>query len=230
MKKLCLLFTMLTTVILLSACGVSSNDYMEVSNELDSVKAENETLKTNLENSKSETEELKTKVAELEKIIEPYKDLSAAEIEAQTNEANLKAEKDKKALEAIEKKEAEEKAAKEKEEAAAKEKEEKAGYDTGITYSQLARTPDKYTNKKVKFSGEVLQVMEGDGYNQMRLAVNSEYDDVLYVEYDPSIVSIRILEDDYITIYGVSYGLFSYQSTMGGTITIPSVVVDKIEQ
>ncbi len=72
--------------------------------------------------------------------------------------------------------------------------------------------------------------MEGDGYNQMRLAANSEYDDVLYVEYGPSIVSIRILEDDYITIYGVSYGLFSYQSTMGETITIPSVVVDKIDQ
>ncbi len=78
-KKLYLLFTMLTTVLLLSACGVSTNDYMEVSNELDSVKAENESLKTILENSKSEAAELKTKVAEFEKITEPYKDLSAAE-------------------------------------------------------------------------------------------------------------------------------------------------------
>lgn len=230
MKKHYLLLTMLTTIFLLTACGVSTNDYMAVSNELDLVKTENETLKADLEDSKTEANELKTKISELEKIIEPYKNLSASEIEAQTNEANLKAKKDKNALESMEKKEAEEKAAKEKKEAAAKEKEEKAGYDTGVTYKQLARTPDDYKDKKVKFSGKVLQVMEGDGYNHLRFAVDSDYDNVLYIEYDKSIVTSRILEDDYITIYGTSFGLYSYQSTMGGTITIPSVLVDKIDQ
>lgn len=230
MKKLYLILSLLLVIGVSTACGVSTNDYKAVSAELDVANTEKDALNNDLKNVQKENEDLKAKIAEYEKIIEPYKELTAAEIEAQTNEANLKAKKDKDALEAIEKKEAEEKVVKEKEEAAAKEKEEKAGYDTGITYKQLARTPDDYKDKKVKFSGKVLQVMEGDGYIHLRFAVDSDYDSVLYVEYDKSIVSSRILEDDYITIYGTSFGLYSYQSTMGGTITIPSVLVDKIDQ
>lgn len=56
------------------------------------------------------------------------------------------------------------------------------------------------------------------------------YDTILLGGYDSSIVSSRVLEDDEITIYGTSMGLISYQSTMGGTITIPAVRIDKIDQ
>ena len=130
------------------------------------------------------------------------------------------------------KKEAEEaKKAEEKQKAAAAKKaeEEAKGYDTGITYDQLARTPDDYLLKKVKFYGKVVQVMEDGDNTQIRLAVNDNYDTVIYGEYDSSIVSSRVLEDDYITISGVSSGLLSYKSTMGGTITIPSILVKKID-
>ena len=68
--------------------------------------------------------------------------------------------------------------------------------------------------------------MEGDGEIQIRLAVNDDYDTVLYGAYDSSIVSSRVLEDDEITIYGTSAGLISYDSTMGGKITIPAVLID----
>jgi hypothetical protein len=113
----------------------------------------------------------------------------------------------------------------------AKEEAEKAkGYETGITYDQLARTPDKYKDKKVKFSGKVVQVMEGDDSIQIRLAVKGDYDKIIYGEYLKSIVSSRILEDDQITIYGTSVGTISYESTMGGTITIPGVYIEKIKQ
>jgi hypothetical protein len=114
------------------------------------------------------------------------------------------------------------------EEAAAAE--EAAGYETGITYEQLARTPDEFKGKKVKFYGKVLQVIEGDATVQLRLAANDNYDTVLYLNYDKSIVSSRVLEDDHITIYGVSLGTITYQSTMGGDITIPAVNVEKIDQ
>lgn len=75
---------------------------------------------------------------------------------------------------------------------------EKQGYNTGITYDQLARTPDDYLAEKVKFSGEVLQVMESDGYTAIRLAVNGDYDNVIYGQYESST------------------GLFTYESTMVG--------------
>lgn len=53
------------------------------------------------------------------------------------------------------------KKAKEEEEARKKAEEEARGYETGITYDQLARTPDEFEGKKVKFSGKVIQVSEG---------------------------------------------------------------------
>lgn len=113
---------------------------------------------------------------------------------------------------------------------AAKAAEEAKGYETGITYDQLARTPDDYKNQKVKFYGKVLQVIEGNTFVQIRLAVNDDYDTVILGQYDKSIVSSRILEDDHITIYGSSIGTTTYKSTMGGNITIPAVLVEKIDQ
>ena len=113
---------------------------------------------------------------------------------------------------------------------AAKEAEEAKGYETGITYDQLSRTPDDFKRKKVKFYGKVVQVIEGSGTVQIRLAVDDDYDRILLGNYSSSIVSTRILEDDHITIYGTSEGTISYQSTLGATITIPGVRIDKIDQ
>ena len=71
--------------------------------------------------------------------------------------------------------------------------------------------------------------MEGNDKVQIRLAVDGNYDNILLGEYDVSIVSSRVLEDDYITIYGLSAGLITYESTLGASITIPSVSIDKID-
>ena len=72
--------------------------------------------------------------------------------------------------------------------------------------------------------------MEGDGEVQIRLAVDKDYDKILLCTYDSSIVSSRVLEDDVITIYGMSAGLYTYESTLGGHITIPLVLINKIDQ
>lgn len=109
------------------------------------------------------------------------------------------------------------------------EKEAQQGYNTGITYDQLARTPDDYNGKKLKFTGRVLQVIEGSGTTMLRVATKGRYDNVLLVEYDSSIVTTRVLEDDKITLFGVSQGLYTYSSTGGGDITIPYVLIDQIE-
>ena len=44
------------------------------------------------------------------------------------------------------------------------------------------------------------------------------------------IVSSRVLEDDHITIYGTSASTITYKSTMGGNITVPAVIIEKIDQ
>lgn len=106
--------------------------------------------------------------------------------------------------------------------------EEKVAYDTGITYDQLARTPDNYKGKKVKFSGQVIQVMEDNGETDLRISTDENNDKVLLAAYDSNITKTRVLENDKITIKGVSQGLYTYESTLGGKITVPLIKVDAI--
>lgn len=107
---------------------------------------------------------------------------------------------------------------------------QKEDYDTGITYDQLARTPDDYEDKLVTLSGEVIQVLEDNGTANIRLAVDNDYDKVAYGVYDSSLVSSRVLEGDKITVYGTSGGLYSYETVLGNTTTVPLVYIDKIDQ
>lgn len=65
---------------------------------------------------------------------------------------------------------------KEEAEKAQREKEEKEKYNTGITRNDMARDKDGLMFRYVKFSGKVVQAMQGDGYNQYRFAVNDDYD------------------------------------------------------
>lgn len=188
----------------------------------------------------SETDAYKAKMQPYEKLSEEdakkkLADLKKAEEQRLADEAAKKkaVEKEKRDKEA-QKKAAADKKAKEQQAAEAEKKrlaeeEEARGYETGITYNELARTPDDFLFSKVKFSGKVVQVMEGADSIQIRLAVDGNYDTILYGEYENTIVSSRVLEDDYITISGLSSGLTTYKSTMGGSITIPSVLIKVIE-
>lgn len=111
---------------------------------------------------------------------------------------------------------------------AAKLEASKAEYSAEYTYEQLARNPDTYIGDKVKFSGKVLQADTGE-INYIRLAVNSDYNTVIFVTYDSDVIDYRLLEDDYITIYGTSYSTYSYEAVSGATITLPWVWADIIE-
>ena len=94
-----------------------------------------------------------------------------------------------------------------------------------IAYSDLARNPDEYQGKYVKFTGKVVQTMEGESIGALRVNVTKgkySYDDTVYVLYAID-SSNRVLEDDIVTFYGYSGGLYSYESVLGATITIPSV-------
>lgn len=103
-------------------------------------------------------------------------------------------------------------------------------YDDSVTYDNLARTPDDYEGKAIKMKGKVIQVMEGEDETDLRVAIGGDYDKVVFLAYQKGIVEERILEDDYITFYGISYNLYTYESTMGGDITIPLILADYVER
>lgn len=232
MKKLLVIMFSIS----LLACGVSQQDYDSVVAERDTLNEKVADLEVQLTSAKNKYSNLERDFAKYKEEMAKYEKLSEAEFEAAEAEATakkLKAAEEARVIreeqEARKAEEAAAKAAAAEAEKAQKEAEEKMGYETGITYDQLARTPDDYIGKKVKFYGRVVQVLEGTT-NHIRLAVNDNYDTIAFLEYDPKLVSSRILEDDFITIYGVSYGLHTYTSTMNASITIPAIVVDKIDQ
>lgn len=237
MKKIIAGLLVLTLCLGLAGCsGITQEQYdsavSEISQANDDVSKLTDELEcqiSTLKATQDEKEKLQSEYDAYKEKMKPFEAMTAAQAEAE----KLKAEEETARLTAEkEAKDAEEKAAAEAaaaEEASRKAEEEARGYETGITFDQLARTPDDYITQKVKFSGKVLQVMEGSGFNQIRLAIDSDYDQIILAEYDPSLVSSRILEDDIITIYGYSMGVTSYTSTLRKTITLPCVIVDKID-
>jgi len=97
-----------------------------------------------------------------------------------------------------------------------------------LDYKLNARDPAAYTGRKVKFSGKIIQVMEDEGIAVFRIATKGGYDNIVYAVYNTPENYKRFLEDDSVTVYGVSTGVYSYETVMGATITIPSCTVARI--
>lgn len=96
----------------------------------------------------------------------------------------------------------------------------------GYDYTELARDPDTYVGKNVKFVGEVIQVSEGSGSTIMRVNVTKGkygWDDTMYVTYTPKSGEPRILEDDIIAIYGEMQPIKTYTTVMGADVSIPAI-------
>ena len=101
-------------------------------------------------------------------------------------------------------------------------------FKSDVSYDEIARHPNDYDGELLTYSGEVAQVIEGDGTTELRIAVDGDYDSIIYGIYDNRILDSRLLEDDKIQFYGESCGIVSYQSTLGAAISIPSMLIYKI--
>ena len=221
MKKGIVVFLSGILLFIFSSCssGVSQEEYDSLKNanqelqaQLDEAIAVNNRLEDYIEGLQTEYDNYKNEMS-------PYEGLSEAEAEAKKIEAEK----------VIQQQEAEDEAQRQAEEAA-KAAGEAKGYETGITYDNIARNPSDYIGKKVKFTGSVVQLIEGTITNEIRFAIDDDYDMIIYCTYNKDIVDSRILEDDVITIYGTAQDTITYQSALGGQITIPYVSIDRIEQ
>lgn len=94
-------------------------------------------------------------------------------------------------------------------------------------YKELERNPEEYKGEIAVFEGKVIQVSEQMGNTAIyRVNVNNDdgiWTDTIYVTYKRPEGESRVLEDDIITIYGELGGIITYQSVMGGNVTIPSI-------
>ncbi len=104
-----------------------------------------------------------------------------------------------------------------------------------VAYDDIARYPDNYKGKNVKFKGKVIQVSEGflSSKTTYRIEVTEDkygyWDDPVWVEYKIPEGSANILEEDIVTFYGECTGTTSYTSVLGSKITIPAVEAKYID-
>jgi hypothetical protein len=102
-----------------------------------------------------------------------------------------------------------------------------------VKYSDLARNPEEYKDKYLTYKGKVIQSSESSTSKRrsytIRLAVDSNYDSIVYVKYTTAPDAPRILENDIVHIYGKADGLTSYTTVLGQKITIPKIEADLIE-
>ena len=98
------------------------------------------------------------------------------------------------------------------------------------SYEKVLRDPYEYRGDKLSIYGKVLQKSEGWGSVVLRVGTGGYgyYDKVFWVEYSTSDVSAKVIEDDYITVYGTCDGSHTYETVMGASVTIPAIDAEKI--
>lgn len=102
-----------------------------------------------------------------------------------------------------------------------------------VLYEDIARDPEAYKEQKVKFTGEIIQIMESGSKVTLRINVTKDdydiYTDTIYVNYNYSENEKKLLEDDIVNLWGEAKGIKTYKSTIGTSISIPQVNAHSIE-
>jgi RNA polymerase subunit RPABC4/transcription elongation factor Spt4 len=99
---------------------------------------------------------------------------------------------------------------------------------TKIGYKELFRNYKEHNGEKVKFKGEIKQVIkDGDDSSEYLIAVTESeygyYDDNVYVVLDKSKTDTKFLEGDVVKFYGEANETYSYISVLGQEIEVPRV-------
>jgi hypothetical protein len=95
-----------------------------------------------------------------------------------------------------------------------------------VPYEELFRNSDTYLIDDVYFRGEVIQVLGEPGLWNLRVNVTPGdygwWDDTVFIEFYGD---QRYLEDDIVDFVGSFTGPYTYESVMGGEITIPGILI-----
>lgn len=89
-----------------------------------------------------------------------------------------------------------------------------------IDFDKLNKNPDKYKDEMLYGTGKIIQIMEDSNGGVMRVALDGDYDKVIFVNY---LGSNDFVEDDYVTVYGYCDGSYTYTSTIGASVTLPRI-------
>jgi len=97
-------------------------------------------------------------------------------------------------------------------------------------YDQIMRYPEDHKGNTYQLYGKVLQKLSSGSYTMLRVGTSGGfYDSVFYITYFSDNIDARVIEDDYVTVYGTCTGTHTYETVMGNDITIPAITAEKIK-
>lgn len=97
--------------------------------------------------------------------------------------------------------------------------------EQSLSYGQLIKS-DNFAGKSYHIGkGEVLQAEEEDGKTMLLVYINDDPDDLFMVMYDGKTDAI---EDDYVELEGVLGDREDYDTDIGGSNTVPTMLATKI--
>lgn len=108
------------------------------------------------------------------------------------------------------------------------------------SYEEISRNPNNYKDKKAKFEGEVIQVIENGDKVTLRVDITKEanefaeggyiWSNTIYVDYTRKAEDeSRVLEGDVITMYGKLNGIKNYMSILGSEVNLPYLKAEYID-
>lgn len=99
-----------------------------------------------------------------------------------------------------------------------------------VSFKSLARNPEKYEGERMKFVGEVWQVIEeSDGSIGVRIALNDDYKQVVYGNISKELYDSlpgRLLEDDIIEFGCVGMGIKNYTTVLHVDANVPNLKIE----
>ncbi|MDY3861984.1 MAG: hypothetical protein SOZ45_05460 [Ruminococcus sp.] len=109
-----------------------------------------------------------------------------------------------------------------------------------IDFETLSRNPDKYKGNNYTLTGQVIQVQESSFSDTVDLRINVtkktyEYiDDVTWTDTIYATVHVpdgedRILENDVLTFWGTCDGMYTYESVLGSSVSLPKIDIKYYE-
>ncbi len=91
-----------------------------------------------------------------------------------------------------------------------------------VAYDDLARNTERHVNKNVNLAGTVVQVIEdGDGAG-LRVLVDGDANQAVYVQY-PGYAKARVLTDDMVRMVARVDGRVTYETVLGSKVTVPAL-------
>lgn len=97
-----------------------------------------------------------------------------------------------------------------------------------LDYAEYVRNQAAHEDEKVMLYGKVVQSIREGSDSAYRIALDDDYNKMFYVQFDNVPDSVRVLEDEFVSVYGRFVGDWSYDSLFGSSVTIPGIMADDI--